>query len=418
MSTLLDSDMHMVFSVYLWTRLLGAVVLPVLLVAGAAGPVAAQTGGAADRLVIVQIKTAETAGTYTVSWRTLGGCDPGHGSSGADGTLTLTVKATGTRDPTPAPGELTGTATTGVVAIRPFCVYEWRVSFIEATTRSNCVVGPDPFAPDAGNEIRITVTDPATTCDHHTHILVHLHPVRPVHVDDGDHNAILATTFTAIAEPTANAPRECSTLITESTVDSNETPGDTTDDIVGIELDVVAITATGERCRYDVAVQLPRYLGAVHDQNILEDLDPTVAVDVNVGVATRTIYLLQHVLGDAGDAYARYDLSRTCEDHSGIPEPLAATPTGGIRGIEPETRVELREGRFNITAAIAEDPAADDAFDGVEMRVLDRLAEPCTATVSVSQIPEHCTPAETSLSADLLRTADRTVLEFTITCDR
>ena len=177
--------------------------------------------------VIVRITTANTAGTYTVDWQTLGGCDPGSGTSGRSGEVTLTVAATRTADDTPEPGELTGTPDVDFVLIRPFCTYVWHVSLVEATTDANCIVGPAPFAPDDRYEIQITLDTPATSCAHRSRIVVRLNPAVPVTVDETDHNAILRTRFIAIARRVEDAPTRCSTRTGVSKVDDNDTPADT-----------------------------------------------------------------------------------------------------------------------------------------------------------------------------------------------
>ena len=122
-----------------------------------------------------------------------------------------------------------------------------------------------------------------------------------------------------------------------------------------------------------------------HDHNIFEGVDPLATLSFTVGVASKTILLLQSVVGDAGGATARYELDRTCgkPEESDIPGPLLPrAPETLIREIEPVILVELREGRFNITPALADDPAGGDAFDGVAVSVLDNEGETCNATVS------------------------------------
>lgn len=406
-------------------RLFGSLVSAALLTAGAlavATPAAGQDGRDPVPPVIVRITTPATAGTYTVDWQTLGGCDPGSGTSGMSGEVTLTVEADGTADDEAEPGELTGTPDVAVVVTRPICVYVWHVSFVEATTDANCIVGPAPFAPDDGNQIRITLDDPATSCTQRSRIVVRLHSAVPLTVDDTDHNAILRTRFIATARRIEDAPRRCSTRTGVSKVDDNDTPEDTTDDSVSIELRVVRTTADGEACRYDVTLRVPRRLVATHgdhDHNIFEDVDPLATIDFSVGVATKTIYLLQNVTGDSGGANVRYELDRACGelDESDLPAPMLPLPAGG--GIEvgsSTTVVELREGRFNVTAALADDPSAPDAFDGVGVRVLDQQGETCEAIVSVYDLPDRCVAKESSLTVNLPRAPEPTILEFEITC--
>lgn len=386
-----------------------------------AGPAVGQDGSARATPVIVKITSADTAGTYTVDWRTLGGCNPGSGTSGMSGEIALTVEATGTPDADPEPGELKGTPDLGVVVISPICVYVWHVSFIEATTDANCIVGPAPFAPDDRNEIRITLGNPATSCTQRSRIVVRLNPAVPVTVDATDHNAILRTRFLATARRVEDAPRRCSTRTGVSKVDDNDTPNDTTDDRVSIELRVVRTTVDREECRYDVTLRVPRSLVATHgdhDHNIFEDVDPLATIDFTVGVATKTIFLLQNVAGDSGGANARYEMDRTCADpdESGLPPPLLPQPGGGIESTEAVTLVELREGRYNVTAALADDPEAEDAFDGIAVRVLDQGGETCDATVTVYDLPDACVAEETSRTVDLTRAPEPMIFEFEITC--
>lgn len=406
-------------------RSAGLLAVPLLVATALALAAAPAAGQAEDRpapLVIVRITSASTAGTYTVGWQTLGSCDPGSDTSGMSGEVTLRVAARGTPDSTPEPGELTGTPSTAFVVTRPICAYVWHVSFVEATTDANCIVGPAPFAPDGRNAIRITLDDPATSCAQRSRIVVQLLPAVPVTVDDTDHNAILRTRFIATARRVEDAPRRCGTRTAVSKLDDNDTPDDTTDDSVSIELRVVGTTADGEECRYDVTLRVPRRLVATHgdhDHNIFEDVDPLATLSFTVGIASKTILLLQSVVGDAGGATARYELDRTCgkPEDSDIPGPLLPrAPETLIREIEPVILVELREGRFNITPALADDPAGRDAFDGVAVSVLDNEGETCNATVSVTHLPQRCVPDKAEITINLIRAPEPTVLEFEITC--
>ena len=406
-------------------RVIGGLMVVVALAAGTGGVTAPAVGQDDTRVVaptIVKITTPNVAGVYTIGWQTLGECDPGSGTSGMAGEVTLTVEATEQPDDTAVAGELTGTPSAEVVIIRPICLYTWSVSLVEATTDANCIVGPAPFAPDEDNEINITLADPETSCAQRSGIVVRLHPAAPVDIDDTDHNAILRTRFIATARRVEDAPRRCSTRTGISRVDDNDTADDTTDDSVSIELRVTATTADGEECRYDVTLRTPRQVVATHgehEHNVFENVDARATIDFRVGVATKTIYLLQTVAGDSGDADARYEMSRTCgeTDDFDLPEPLLPLTGGGIEATESLTRVELREGRYNITAVLAEDPLAEDAFDGVTLRVLNNQGETCDATVSLSDLPEHCATEETSITFDLIRAAEPTILEFEITCD-
>ena len=390
---------------------------------GPAAPAAGQDGSSSGRLRVVTLRSPETAGTYTVKWRTLGGCDPGAGTSGMAGEIALTVETTEPRDDDPAPGELTGAPEVGVVVISPICIYTWTVSMIEATTYGNCIVLPAPFEPDEDSNIIITLDNPATSCSQRDRIVVKVHPAVSVDVDTTDHNAILRTPISATATPTERVPDECKASTDTSTIDDNDTPGDTTDDTVSIELLVVDTTATGQDCSYDVALEAPGHLIVTlgeRERDVFPNVDPLFTIDFFVGVASRTIYLLQTVAGDSGAAavhYALSDPSETCGDPSPLPPVMQPRPArSGIQAIESVTLVELREGRFNITAAIAADPYAEDAFDGVTRPILDEQGEACRATVSLSRLPAHCVAEPNELTVDLTRTPEPTILEFAITC--
>ena len=405
-------------------RLIGTMTSVALPAAGlllVSGPVGGQADERSVPVEIVQITSAAVAGTYVVGWETLGGCDPGGGTSGFAGETIMTVTAHGQPDDTPTPGELTGTPAVAVVLTRPFCRYVWSVSFVESTTDAICIVGPNPFAPDADNKIQITLTDPARACAQTEKIVVRLEPALPV-TRDAVHNAILKARFSATARAVERAPKGCGTHTADSEIEDNDTTGDDTDDTVSIELEVVATTSAGERCRYDVAVSVPSQLDLPDYERrdvVFEDVSPPATRTVRLSVTTTKIYLIQSVVGDSGGAAARYEMTRTCEK-PGPPLPPALEPRparDGIQPIDPVSTVELREGRYNITAALAEDPSDPDAFDGHPVRVLDKNGEPCEATVTISDLPDRCRAAATSRSLTLVNAPQPAILEFQITCN-
>ena len=399
-----------------------AVVLPAAGLLLVSDPVGGQADERSVPVEIVQITSAAVAGTYVVGWQTLGGCDPGGGTSGFAGETVMTVTTHRQPDDTPTPGELTGTPAVAVVLTRPFCRYVWSVSFVEATTDAACVVGPNPFKPDADNKIQITLTDPDRACAQTGEIVVRLKPALPVATDAVDHNAILRARFSATARAVERAPKGCGTHTADSEIDDKDTTADETDDTVSIELEVVATTSAGKACRYDVAVSVPSQLDLPdHERRdpVFEDVSPGEERTVRLSVATTKLYLIQSVVGDSGGAEARYEMTRTCEK-PGPPLPPALEPRparDGIQPIEPVSTVELREGRYNITAALAEDPADPDAFDGLLLRVLDANGEPCEATVTIFDLPDRCRAAATSRSLTLVNAPQPAILEFEITCD-
>ena len=410
-------------------RLIGTMTPVALLAAGlllVSGPVGGQADERSVPVEIVRITSAAVAGTYVVGWETLGGCDPGGGTSGFAGETIMTVTAHRQPDATPTPGELTGTPAVAVVLTRPFCRYVWSVSFVEATTGAACMVGPNPFKPDADNEIRITLADPDRACAQTGEIVVRLVPALPVATDAVDHNAILRARFSATARAVERAPKGCGTHTADSEIEDNDTTGDDTDDTVSIELEVVATTSAGEACRYDVAVSVPGQLDLPDYERrdvVFEDVPPGSEDEpterrVRLSVATTKIYLIQNVVGDSGGAAARYEMTRTCEKPDlTLPPALEPRPARGMQRIDPVSTVALREGRYNITAALAEDPTDPDAFDGHLLRVLDANGEPCEATVTISDLPDRCRAAATSRSLTLVNAPQPAILEFRITCD-
>ena len=364
--------------------------------------------------VRVNIISAEVAGTYTVSWATQGGCDPGAGTSGMSGVLTMTVTASTERDSDPTPGELTGPEANQVIRISPYCAYEWNASLVESTTGAICTVGPAPFTSDSNNEIWMTVSDASTSCVQGSSIMVRIRLL----TDNPDRNAILAAEFMAHALPAQGMPDSCSVVSAESEVDDRDTPADVINDTVQIELKVVE-EAAGLDCRYEVRLRLPLGFSAVRGATTIGGVSPGASVDVSVGVATRTIFLIQSVIGDSGGANARYTLSSVCT--------APAASDGSLPGILPApdakrtlaTRlVRLVPGRFNISAALAADPADPDARSGAAIPVLDAEGLVCNATVSLSDLPDSCTAEQKSVTVHLLTAPSRIAMEFRIHCVR
>ena len=97
---------------------------------------------------VITVTTAGTAGVYTLSWETAGGCDPGAGTSGGSGSLVLTVTSTAQPSNPPVTGELNGDTEADFVTVDDDCHYEWTGSFIDAASKASCAVTgiPDPDA--------------------------------------------------------------------------------------------------------------------------------------------------------------------------------------------------------------------------------------------------------------------------------
>lgn len=108
----------------------------------------------------------------------------------------------------------------------------------------------------------------------------------------------------------------------------------------------------------------------------------------------RFVYVLQNVVGDAQGGTARYTL--TTDDGA----ELASLP------------VELREGSYNVT----------DAFgraNPLSMAALDAAGNGRTLTLTISDLPPHCSAATDVTSVDVLTGADsrgRIVIRADITC--
>ena len=105
----------------------------------------------------------------------------------------------------------------------------------------------------------------------------------------------------------------------------------------------------------------------------------------------RTVYVVQSVIGDSGNATARYSLSTN----------------GGFQ--VRSALVKLREGRFNITAGFG-------SADGVKMHPLNTDGTACVATLAVADLPDGCTAGAYKLSADLTTSPERVIFEISIDC--
>ena len=126
-------------------------------------------------------------------------------------------------------------------------------------------------------------------------------------------------------------------------------------------------------------------------------------------VAAPTVYLVQNVIGDAGGVGVEYDYSDSC-GAPGLPAALEPEGTGGIIFNPAMTFVELRTGRYNVSAAIG-----DNTADGTKAYALDENAVSCEAAVTVSGVPAGCS-VEHNSPVDLVSAGDRVIIEFTIDC--
>ena len=423
------------------------ILVSVLSVAGLLAVVLAlATSPAAAARSVVTINTPEIAGVYTVGWETQGSCDPEEDTSGPSGSVTITVKSTDTLgdEDNPEHLELEGEAGQEFVTVNDICTYEWSGSFVSAATSAQCAVGNLPEnIPDAavtlslavencaaGGRITVTVaaTPTATSSETCTAANIADDTEGPCSVtgadattvksttndyDDVSRGAISKTTFTVTATPVSSSKDSCEAASAET--EYSKADGAVAKlDVVG-EGAIVDGSQTNVNCEYDVEVALPDGFAAVGDTNQREAVSgEDTKVTLTVTVATRAIYLVQTVNGDADGAAANYRLwTNVCV--ADLPGALEARPgSGGIVGV---TTVELREGRFNISAAVA-----DSADDGASGSALDSKAVPCHTRAKISGLPDHCSAANPTNveTANLATDADdngRVIIEMVITCE-
>ena len=147
-------------------------------------------------------------------------------------------------------------------------------------------------------------------------------------------------------------------------------------------------------------------------------------VTADLVVALRMMYILQNVVGDSGGANARYSLTldKECAIPHDLPANLTGTVVGGIQTTKAVTVVELKEGFFNISAAVMGRGATD--IDEYERTFAPRYAlnkdgEACSFTAAVSHLPDNCDAAEESISANAVTGSDshgRVIVTFDIGC--
>ena len=429
---------------------------------------ASSPASAAKEVVTIQTSgDPSQAGTYTVSWETQGGCDPGSGTSGASGSAEMTVAdADGDGAETTGPQQETGVVTDNV------CNYTWKATFTNAAGAACVVGGTGTTDTTAGTltvadgtlallvgtcastgKLAVTVKAPGVNLGDCISAGTEDTPdesddcdsdadgtddpgTRPAAADDvtdsDSAGAASATTFTITATPQKAAangkvPEGCNAVSEDTEAD----PGD--NDLQKATLTVTDQALGGAECMYTVTAALPAGFAAGDGSarstgNSQKDRDPaqndgadgtagnadddTIAVpDLTVSIATTKVYLVQNVIGDAGGASAEYKYTAPC-GAPGLPGALGQTPaSGGITTVEGKTVVELRTGRFNVSAALP-DGSADD---GKEATALDGKGKACEATVSVSGVPAHCSVSHNS-PASLASASDSVIIEVTVDC--
>lgn len=407
------------------------ILVGVLSVAGLLAAVLALASSPAAAVKDVITITSDTeAGVYTVTWRTKGGCNPGLGASGASGSVTLTVVDLTPNDD--ATNE--GTEVETGVTIDDICTYEWKAVLAKADGSRCKVTIPSTgsartlVAGDCNSVEKVTFTVAGYT----TPASGGNAAVPPTAAVLG---AIRNTTFTVTATEKvpsgAKADPQCATVSDETEVNDD---GDNQ-----VELTLVDDTFNGRNCTYTVTAALPDGFatGAKGSNSAVvvmngppsDGSDPAdnratlgkapatpstdaLNADLEVTVATRTVYLVQNVIGDAGDVGVEYKYSASCGG-PGLPAALGAragTNVGGIITNPAVTVVELRTGRFNVSAGIG-----DHTADGTKAGALNEEAEACEAAVTVSGVPAGCS-VEHNSPVNLVSAGDRVIIEFTIDC--
>ena len=248
-------------------------------------------------------------------------------------------------------------------------------------------------------------------------VTVRVNPAESVDTGGADHRAILAAEFTATAVPVEDAPEGCRASDASSTVDDNATPG-IADDVVVIRLDVIDLVGVGGAgCRYDVLLHLPPGFSTPTGATTIRGVAPGTTINIRVGVALRRVLLLQTVVGDAGGADARYEPSTNCAGASTLPTALQPAPFSvRVAPIERYTAVELREGSFNISAAISADPESARIWPGGPVPALNDEGEACESSVAVSHLPARCVAERAAVGVEPTDADDASILQFRIIC--
>ena len=160
------------------------------------------------------------------------------------------------------------------------------------------------------------------------------------------------------------------------------------------------------------------------DDDDTTTVQSNACVSADIVVALRMVYILQNVVGDSGGADARYSLTldKECAIPHDLPQNLVGELVGGIRTTPGVTVVELKEGFYNISAAVmgrATTDADDYGRTFAPRYALNKDGEACSFTAAVSHLPDICDAAEDSISANAVTGADsngRVIVTFDIGC--
>ena len=400
---------------------------------------------------VVTITTDDTPGTSTVSWETQGDCDPGSGTSGASGSASATVTAT-------TPGGDTGATQQIGIVTDTICNYDYKYSFVNAAGTSCAVelsgttletgvctikakvivtiVGAADVAEQLCSAADITTADtddsPCGTNDGARTVTEGETVKVAEERNNRNDGAVSKTSFTVTATVAGDDPNEnCA----GDSADSKT--GDDGANTAALSLVRTTFDAGTVVCEYDITAALAVGFVADDDSNVVEGVAPAEdraddddddtdedniddAQTLTVAVGSVNVYLVQNVMGDAGGASASYEgFNSSCggPDDLNLPDQLDALTSGpsstsGIYSTDGVTLVELRSGRYNITAVVNADKSD---FTAMTSYVLDAKGETCVASAKIDNVPGHCTVTSTSPLA-LVDAGEAALIEYTIDC--
>ena len=223
-------------------------------------------------------------------------------------------------------------------------------------------------------------------------------------------SAVANTRFTVVAAPVPGSHAEC-----RSASATTESVGGRIRAVLRVAGDTATVAGrtTATNCRYNIEVAPPAGFDAPGGANRARDVrGRNTNVTLRVRVAVRTVHLVQTVAGDSHRGRIGYRLEIGECALGELPGQLEAVPAG--RTFERWSTVELREGTYNVSAAIG--PTAD----GYSTPAVNGRGEPCGVKLLASEVPAHCVFGYSSGdSKNLLTDADadgRVIFEVLVVC--
>ncbi|MDE0652122.1 MAG: hypothetical protein OXI26_00515 [bacterium] len=441
---------------------------------------ASSPASAAKEVVTIQTPadaTAGNAGTYTVSWETQGGCDPGSGTSGASGSVTLTVTET-------TPGGGTGDQVETGVVTDDICNYSWKATFtnaagagcavtgsgtggaLEVSTDGNlaltngacattgrlavtvkghgtnvgdCISAGEEATPDATDDCDLDNADAddddTTGADTGTR--------RATADDTGDNvGAANATSFTITATPqkdrSGKVPEGCNAVSEDTETDYDD------NNLQKATLRVADVALGGASCMYTVTAGLPAGFAAGDGSarsaaNSQKNQDPATGDGPD---------------GDAGSGCGTAAATDACADNDIVEVPdltvsiaaakvyLVQNVIGDAGGASASYEYKAPCGAPGLPGALTATPASGGiseikaktvvelrtgrfnvsealpdgtADNGVAATALNAKGEACEATIAVSGVPAHCSVSSNS-PASLASDSGSVIIEVTVDC--